>query len=73
MDVRRTLGGVALVAVGIWMLGVLAALVGVGPEGQLLGSDRQLAALAAVAFTAASLAAYAALGRPWRDTGTPYW
>jgi hypothetical protein len=73
MAVRKLLGGLALAALVGWTLLVLAALAGVGVESQLPGSDWQIPGLVTALALLVGLAVYAALGRPWQDTHTPYW
>lgn len=73
MNRRRLLGGFALAALAGWMLLTVAALAGVGGDGQLSGSRYQTPGLVTAAALLTALSVYAALGRPWREAHTPYW
>lgn len=73
MDRRKLLGGVALVALGLWVCLTALALGGVGVETRLPGSDWQQQALLTALAILTALAACGAAGRPWRDMATPYW
>lgn len=73
MNARKLLGGLALVVLAGWLLLTVAALAGVGGNGQLPGSKYQIPGLVTAAALLTALTVYAALGRPWREMNTPYW
>lgn len=73
MDTLKLLGGLALAVLVVWALLTVVTLAGVGVDTQLPGSDWQAPALVTAAALLGALAGVAALGSPWRDTGTTYW
>jgi len=73
MDTLKPLGGVAVAVLAVWVALTAVTLAGVGVDTQLPGSDWQAPALVTATALLAALAGVAALGRPWRDTGTTYW
>lgn len=73
MNARKALGGLALAALAGWTLLTVATLAGVGGDGQLPGSRYQAPGLVTATALLTALSVCAALGRPWRETHTPYW
>lgn len=73
MNARKLIAGIALAVLGAWILLTVISLAGVGVDSQLVGSDWQAPGLVTGLALLAGLSLYAALGRPWRDTNTPYW
>lgn len=73
MDAMKLLSWFVLVVLGLWAVLTAVTLGGVGVDSQLPGSDWQAPALVTALVVLAGLVAVAAVGRPWRRTGTAYW
>lgn len=72
MQWRTLAGTVAVAAVSLAVLGVVGNFF--LENDLLIASEMQVAALASLTLVVTALAAFAAIGRPWRGWGrTPYW